>query len=143
MKSKRRIQIVRAAFILFFAYTGIIKLWRFQEFKQEVSESPVLHPIGGLVIWAVPALELFVVLMLLKDTWKLKGLYSSFVLMILFTVYVVWINNFSFYIPCSCGGWLETMPPGLHIMLNCLLTIIAFAAARLESQKEKSHSSVG
>jgi hypothetical protein len=42
----------------------------------------------------------------------------------MFTTYIVIILNFSENIPCSCGGILENMTWGQHLVFNCIFIII-------------------
>lgn len=131
------LQIIRIVFILLFSYTGIMKVWHYQEFKSQIRESSILNPISEIVVWTLTAIEISIVILLLKSRWLLKGFYVSLFLMSLFTLYMILIVNFSFYIPCSCGGWLESLPQNFHILLNILLTVFAFIGALLQKQLQK------
>jgi hypothetical protein len=57
------------------------------------------------------------------------GLYLSFALMTLFSVYILVITNYSSNVPCSCGGILEKMTWNQHLIFN--LAFLVFAATTI------------
>jgi hypothetical protein len=70
-------------------------------------------------------------LMLVIKRTRLFGLYASFFLMSLFTAYLTIMLNFSYYIPCSCGGVLEYLSWDQHILFNAFFIVIAGAGVLL------------
>lgn len=140
MNRKIIVQIIRLLFGTLFTYTGIMKIWYHHEFKDQVRESPILNPISEIVVWTIPTIEISIVILLLKNHWQLKGLYASLFLMSLFTLYLILIKNFSFYIPCSCGGWLQLLPANFHIIFNTILTILAFTGVYLQKLSQKNET---
>jgi hypothetical protein len=135
MKQKSIILSIKLIFLILFLYTGISKFIGYKEFIAQIKQSPILNPLNGwIIIWIVPTAEIIVAIMLIRRKWQLQALFSSFLLMLLFTIYLILLNNFSYYIPCSCGGWLESLPPDIHIALNSLLMIIAITGIFLEKR---------
>jgi hypothetical protein len=46
----------------------------------------------------------------------------------MFTAYIIAITKFSDYIPCSCGGVLQEMGWGEHLVFNICFVLLALAA---------------
>jgi uncharacterized membrane protein YphA (DoxX/SURF4 family) len=98
------IEIITVLNIILFLYTGIAKLMDYSLFKEQLAASPILEPIAKPVALLLPWIEFAIVLLLVIPRWRLKGLYSSLALMIVFTVYIIALFSFSKEMPCSCGG---------------------------------------
>jgi hypothetical protein len=77
---------------------------------------------------AVPAVEVLVAATLIFPKTRLAGLYGCFLLMVMFSTYIVIILNFSQYVPCSCGGILENMSWSQHLVFNIVCTGLAATA---------------
>src|ERR1044072_4988425 len=103
MKKKTVVDIIAYLFIILFIYASVNKLLDYDSFSTELGKSPLLTAFAGYVAWAVPAVELVVVILLTVPKWMLAGFYAAFSLMTMFTAYIVAILNFSDSIPCSCG----------------------------------------
>jgi len=58
-------------------------------------------------------------------------------LMVLFTVYIYLILNFSDFIPCSCGGILEKMDWHTHLIFNLICVIAAVTAIFMNAGSRK------
>jgi len=124
--------VIAYLFILLFLYTGMSKLMDYSVFKAQIGSSPILEPIAPFVAWALPLAEFAVAALLFVPRTRLPGLYASFVLMVMFTGYIIAILNFSEHIPCSCGGVLENMSWQQHLVFNIIVTILALVGALLE-----------
>src|SRR4051812_47796926 len=109
------IEVISILFMILFLYTGISKLMEYPVFEEQLKES-ILKPIAPFVAWALPVIELVVVLFLLIPNWRLKGLYLSLALMTAFTAYVIGLVSFSHELPCSCGGILQELSWKQHIV---------------------------
>src|SRR5690606_35105893 len=95
--------------ILLFVYAALNKLTDYQKFVIQIGQSPLLMGLGPHVAWVVIAAELLIPLLIVFPITRLVGFYASFALMVVFTVYIVAILNFSSHVPCSCGGVLEKL----------------------------------
>lgn len=126
------VEIITTLFIILFLYTGISKLMDYSVFKEQLATSPILAPISYIVAILLPWVEFAIVLLLIIPRWRLRGLYSSFVLMILFTLYITGILTFSDQLPCSCGGIIELMSWKQHIIFNSLFIAMAFWGIRIQ-----------
>lgn len=111
-------EIVRYLLILLFAYTAASKMLTYPLFVVQIGLSPILPAFSQQVAWLVPLVEFLVALLLAIPSLRLIGLYSSWVLMFLFTLYVGAILTLASHIPCSCGGVLETLSWEQHLVFN-------------------------
>lgn len=129
--------VIALLFVVLFLYTGVSKLLDYTVFKEQIASSPVLASIAPFVAWALPLGEIAVAVLLFIPAWRLWGLYISFVLMFLFTGYIVAILNFSEELPCSCGGVLQEMSWQQHLVFNIVFTLLALVGAILEKKRKK------
>jgi hypothetical protein len=130
---KRRIKyivinVIVSFVVLLLIYAAISKLADFKKFEVQLGQSPLLASFTRLVAIGVPTIEIVVAAMLLFQRTRFIALYFSFVLMALFSAYIVTIMNFSEHVPCSCGGVLDGMGWGEHLIFNlAFVDVIAFA----------------
>jgi len=132
MKRTTIVEIIAILFMILFLYTGISKLMEYTVFKEQIASSPLLEPFASQIARWLPMTEFVVALLLFIPRWRLKGLYASFVLMVLFTGYIIAILNFSKNIPCSCGGVLEQLSWKAHIVFNGVFIALAMIGIGLE-----------
>lgn len=136
MKRKWILRVIVVIFSVLFLYTGISKLQTYDLFVEQIAESAVLSPFAGWVSWMLPLAEFVAALLLLLPRYRLTGFYASFILMILFTGYIIAIFLFSKDMPCSCGGIIEELSWGEHLVLNFTLTGLAWWGIRLQKRLE-------
>ena len=125
MKMNRSILLnlaIRYLLILLFVYAAISKLIDFPQFQKQLEESPLLTRQAPLFSWLVPITEIAISLCLLFDRTQRPGLYASFMLMAMFSGYIVVITRFSPSTPCSCGGVLQGMTWDQHLLFNLVFT---------------------
>lgn len=120
--------------ILLFSYAAASKLLDFQNFQVQLGQSPLLSAFAVTVSVAVPMVEFILVLMLMLPRFRFIGLYGSFVLMTMFSAYIVIVLNFSSFTPCSCGGILEKMSWTEHLIFNIVFVVISAIAIILHSK---------
>lgn len=120
-----------------FTYTAISKLADYDNFQFGLSESPFISFMAPFLTWALPAGELILAVMLLIPRLRLTGLYLSLALLISFTVYISAMLLFAFDIPCSCGGVLEEMSWGVHIIFNGVFILLNIVAIVLKRRQRK------
>jgi hypothetical protein len=123
-------------FIILFLYASLSKLQDFQKFNTQLSKSPLLTAFSGWIAWLIPATEILVVFLLFIRHFQLIGLYIAYCLMVLFSAYIIAILKFSEYIPCSCGGILQNMSWGEHLIFN--VAFIAFAVIAILNYPDKN-----
>lgn len=132
--------LVSLLFILLWTYAAASKILDFQNFKIQLGKSPLINGFATLTAVMVPLIELALAALLLFDKTKRTGLFGSLALISTFTTYLIVILNFSYYIPCSCGGIIgKGMSWQTHIIFN--LFFVALGAASIlfrDNSKQKS-----
>lgn len=141
MNRRIGIIIIAVLHIALFSYAAIIKLADYSNFEFGISESPFISPFAGFLAWAVPATELLIVVLLLLPVTRLLGLYASFALMLLFTIYIGAMLLSSSEIPCSCGGVLEEMSWPVHIVFNSVFVLLSATGIILVRKKRNQQLS--
>ncbi|HNP94093.1 MAG TPA: hypothetical protein PKJ63_00645 [Cyclobacteriaceae bacterium] len=114
-------EIIRYLLIILFAYTAASKMLTYPLFVVQLGLSPLLPPFVQPVGWLIPLTEFLVALMLAIPGMRLAGLYASWALMFLFTLYVTTILTVASHVPCSCGGVLEAMTWEQHLVFNVVV----------------------
>lgn len=136
-KSNVAIGIICTLNIVLFVYAATAKLLDYYNFQFGLTESPFIASFAGILAWAVPASELIIAGLLVAPATRLAGLYASFVLMLLFTIYIAAMLLFGSEIPCSCGGILEEMSWGAHIVFNSAFVVLSAWGIYLQRKKRR------
>jgi uncharacterized membrane protein YphA (DoxX/SURF4 family) len=140
MNKKLLLAIICLLLILLMVYAALAKLNDYYNFRAGLDESPIIAPFAGILVWAVPATELIIALLLFLPSLRLYGLYAAFVLMSLFTIYIIVMLSFYKDIPCSCGGILEEMPWSVHIAFNSVFVLLSAWGIRLERRHRQERT---
>lgn len=131
------VQLVIGMYILLFLYTATSKLADYDTFQIQMSKSPFITGYAATLVWLVPGLEIGIALLLMFPATKVFGLYGSFCLMSLFTIYVFGILHFSQEIPCSCGGIISAMSWQQHLLFNVFFVLLAVIAIVFQTDNSK------
>lgn len=134
------IDIICLLFMVLFVYAAASKWLEFEKFRAQLGQSPLLTAFADGVVWAVPAAELAISLLLFMPRFRLGALYASLSLMTLFTAYIVAVLYFSPYVPCSCGGILENLGWAEHLVFNLVFIALAIAGILLYTNPEKTNT---
>jgi uncharacterized membrane protein YphA (DoxX/SURF4 family) len=133
------IYIVALLYIALFTYAAVSKILDFENFQVQLGQSPLLSAFAGYVAWLVPSVEIIIAILLVIPNCRNTGLLASYMLMIMFTIYIYIILNYSSFIPCSCGGILSEMNWKEHLTFNIIFIIIALIAIILYKKIEMSY----
>jgi len=125
MKWNTIIEIIVLLFATLFLYTGISKLMEYAVFKEQIALSPLLKPVSRWLAIILPITEIIVSVILFIPITRLKGLYASLLLMVLFTGYIVYILIYNDHLPCTCGGVLESLSWKQHLLFNSICIVLA------------------
>jgi hypothetical protein len=128
---------LKAIFIFLFVYTAVSKLLDFQSFSIVLRHSPLIGKTAPVIAILLPVTELVVSLLLLLPRTLKLGLYSFLSLLILFTLYLVYMLSFSPSLPCTCGGVFKYMSWHHHLTFNLVFISLAVLATRLYHKKNK------
>lgn len=132
------IEIVSLLYIVLFVYAAVSKLLDFQTFKVQLGQSPLLSAYANWVAYSIPSIELIIAILLITIRFRYIALLASFGLMVMFSVYITIILNYSSFIPCSCGGILSQMNWKDHLIFNIIFMLIALIAIALYKKTETS-----
>jgi hypothetical protein len=124
MKRSTVVDIISSLLILLFVYTAVSKLLDYSTFKLQLAKSPFISQLASIVVWALPVGELLAAAALIFKPTRLLGLYASLFLMTMFTAYIWAMLNYSYDIPCSCGGILSKMGWEEHLWFNAAFVIV-------------------
>lgn len=129
------LQTISAIFILLFTYAAITKLLHYETFSQQLEQFPLLSSYNSWIAWMIPGAEIMVSLMLFSPRFRFSGLLSALSLMLIFTIYIFYVLNFSSSIPCSCGGVLQQLGWTEHLIFNVIFLLLALAGIVIIRQK--------
>ena len=136
-------EIIKYLCVVLFCYAAFSKILDFEQFRVQLGQSPMLSAFADYVAVGVPGIELMTVVFLMIPSLELTGLYSFYSLMVMFTTYIVFILNFTEFIPCSCGGVLESLGWKEHLIFNLFFIALSlvmiymnFELAKIDSIKE-------
>jgi hypothetical protein len=142
IKTNYTLQIICSLFIFLFVYSALSKFHEFDAFKAVLGRSPVIGSKNEILAWSLPLIELMVAIILFIPGTRRIGLYSSFFLMSIFTVYVGYLILFIPNLPCSCGGIIKQMSWKQHLVFNIFFTSLAGAAIIIETKTLKTSKSL-
>lgn len=128
MKRSTSIAIISAVLLLLYLYAALSKLVDHERFQQALQMSPLFEKRSEFVAWALPVSEIIVALLLFIPRWRLKGLYASFILLAVFTFYLVYVVSFASHLPCTCGGIIQKLSWAQHIFFNIFFMILSLIA---------------
>ena len=134
------VYIICCLYILLFTYAAVSKLLDFENFQVQLRQSPLLSSIAGWVSWLVPVSEIAFSICLFFYSTRRLTLYASFVLMVMFSAYIYIILNYSDFVPCSCGGILESMDWTQHLIFNLVFVLLAGIALILPQHRSQEPS---
>lgn len=118
-----------------FFYAAISKLSDFETSKQEMINQVFSRPVALQLVWLVPLTELIICGLLLFNRTQLTGLYASFLLMGIFSIYIsITMSGVFDEIPCSCGGILKDMGYGTHLVFNLFFLCVALLGITVKEQ---------
>jgi hypothetical protein len=138
MKKTLLADIIVLFFMVLFVYTGVAKFSETPLLKDQLSSSPFLGPLAGVVTWALPIGEILLAIALLIPRLRLKALYATLGLMTLFTIYVVVLLFIDDHLSCSCGGIIEELSPKQHVLFNLVCVLLSAVAIVLEKKQAVS-----
>ena len=116
-------------FVVLFLYTVYHKIVGIDAFAKGIAKIPMVGAFPVWTAWGVLGAEVLVALLLIWPDTNRLGLWGALVLMIAFTLYICMMMLFADQLPCHCGGAIEKLTWGQHLLFNC--GFIALAAGLL------------
>lgn len=134
------IELVFLLYMLLFVYAAASKIFDFENFQIQLSQSPVLSAFSYWISRLVPLTELILAALLAIPRFRFKALFGSLILMTMFTAYIFIVLHFSPFVPCSCGGILEKMSWNTHLIFNAVFILCAIPALLFHRKSEFENS---
>jgi putative oxidoreductase len=135
--------LILALLTVLFLYTGISKLLDFQGFLHAMQIQPFPNKYAIYPAWGIPLLEIAITITFFFNRTRLTGLYASFVLMSLFTVYAILVLMHVFpFVPCSCGGILKSLKWEAHLWFNIFFTAISLCGILIHKKSDQGLNAV-
>lgn len=129
--------------ILLFMYTGVSKLLEYDKFVFQMRLAPLslMYSWAPIIAWVVPTVELILVVLLYLDRTRLLGMVGSFLLMMSFQGYIIWIKLLHIQtgvkLPCTCGGIISKMSWTTHLLFNAVFVFLLGLSIYYVRQKKK------
>lgn len=122
--------------VLVFTYTAVSKLLDFDTFYSQMLNQPLPMVLNEALVWFIPIAELIVAGLMLTRKTRFYGLTSATILMAAFTGYVaLMVLNVFERVPCSCGGILQSLSWGEHLVVNIILLTFSYIALIFEKRR--------
>lgn len=123
------VEIICCLLIVLFLYASVTKLLNPYALRHDMLNQPFPRWFSRQLIWAVPAVEIVLVILLVFEVTRKIALWGALVLLLLFTVYtaLVLLHFFS-YVPCGCGGVIRNLSWPQHLLFNLFFTGITAVA---------------
>ncbi|GAB3832852.1 hypothetical protein GCM10028895_51130 [Pontibacter rugosus] len=140
MKEKVEIgtQLISLVLVVLWVYAAVSKLQEFEAFAVQLLRQPFPDGWAAVLVWALPGVELGAAALLVFRRTRGEGLLVSLGLLLLFTGYVglavagVWED-----LPCACGGILNSLGWGEHLVFNLIFTVLAGAGLYMWKKKKQ------
>lgn len=142
-KKKIIVDVIAALFILLFFYTAISKSSNINYTVTTLNSVPIFKPIASAIAWGIIVSEYLIAALLFFPQTKKIGLYSSLILMIVFTVYLGYMITFIPKLPCSCGGIIQKMTWNQHLVFNLFFTLLAWIGVWLSGKTKVERGEAG
>jgi putative oxidoreductase len=139
MKTSNLLSFISALLILLYVYTAVSKWMDFDQFKAQMYGQALPVWLAHLLIFTLPATEIFTAILLLFNRTQLAGYYLSAVLLLIFTGYVALVV-FHFFdrVPCACGGVIRALGWELHLLFNVFFLLLTILAIKLHNRERRT-----
>lgn len=126
-KNKILIDIICALLVLVFVYSGINKLWDHNNFETQIKFIVPYPVVDNILSYTVPVGELIIAILITINQTKRIGIYTFIILMTTFTFYIIFMLGSGKNLPCTCGGFINTLSWKQHLAFNIGLILLAVA----------------
>jgi len=119
-------------FIVLWAYVSFPKFLNMKRFRYVMLSQIMPGWLANILYVLLPVFEIGVMILLLFDKTRLLGMYVSFLLMLIFTIYIggAAFNIYKLHL-CPCGKLFSKLSWKEHFLLNLTLTLLALIALYL------------
>jgi hypothetical protein len=131
LKKSTVVETIAILYISMFLYTAISKWSDYTMTREQMALMPLLTPVAQIIVWLLPATEIAIMLLIFFPQTRKTGLYAATTLMLLFTLYIVYMMLFYPQLPCSCGGFLTELSWPGHLVFNGVFIVLGIVAIRI------------
>jgi hypothetical protein len=124
-------EIIAILYMSMFLYTAFSKWSDYTMTREQMALMPLLESVAHIVVWLLPTTEIVITLLIFFQQTRKKGLYAATILMILFTLYIIYMMLFYPHLPCSCGGFLNELSWPGHLVFNGSFILLGILAIRM------------
>ncbi|WET68772.1 MauE/DoxX family redox-associated membrane protein [Sphingobacterium sp.] len=127
---RRLPDVIIYGYAFMYMYTGWAKFMNLSAFIRGNSKIPYLGQYAKLIGYGIPTLELMLAILLIVPFYAVKrfALWTSTLLMGVFTLYLSLMVRFADKKLCHCGGVIESMGWKTHIVFNLIWLIAGIFA---------------
>jgi hypothetical protein len=121
--------LISALLLLLFIYTSVSKFLDYDKFvfQMRLAPVPLMQTLAPILGWLMPVVEILIAIALAAGffyyNFKIIGLYSSVILLIIFEIYIGTMLLSGSHLPCTCGGIVSQMGWKQHLSFNAFLII--------------------
>ena len=119
--------------IFLWVYTAIHKLVNIEYNVAVLKRSPFLNSFSHVLAVVIPLAELIAAGLLLSTLTRQKGLYMSLILLLIFSLYIITAMLFASWLPCTCGGIIESLTWNQHLVFNSTFIIATALSIKYNS----------
>ena len=134
LKKSTLVEIIAILYMSMFLYTAITKWVDYTMTREQMALMPLMTPIAHIVVWLLPATEIAIMLLIFLPQTRKRALYVATMLMIMFTLYIIYMMLFYPKLPCSCGGFLTELSWPGHLVFNGVFIMLGILAIRMYKQ---------
>lgn len=133
--------ILKACIAILLLYSAYYKIWHWDDFEVQLYTSILIaDKYIPILMLFLPSFEILISIMIFYFYKKNIGLFLSFFLLLLYTFYLIALNEFSFSSICSNGGLFNVIDYSRHLLINLFfltLNLIALYLNRNDSSSKK------
>lgn len=117
---------------LLFAYTAISKVYDWQGTKGGLFNQVFPDWLATVLLYGLPPVELITAVMLISNPFRKTGFLVSIILLTAFSIYIGIVMTGIFgRIPCSCGGVINSLNWGEHLVFNLVFLGLAVVGIKV------------
>lgn len=132
--------VLAAAIIILFLNTGLGKIINHTVFSIQMGKQPLPVWSQPILIYALPVIEISIVLLLSIQKTRLSGFFMATITMAIYTIYSYLAYKEVYgYVICACGKIFQQMGWREHFYFNTLFTVISLAGLYLQHKAKKSN----
>ncbi|MGH2644193.1 MAG: MauE/DoxX family redox-associated membrane protein, partial [Chitinophagaceae bacterium] len=136
-KTNYIVEILSALLICLFIYAAVSKLLNYSLFVAQLNQHPYLKHFARVLALIVPVTEIIIAVLLTIPHSRMIGLYGSFLLLLIFTIYLTLMILSDKHLPCSCGGIISGFSWKEHTVFNLVFIGLAITGIVLGKKQNK------